>query len=413
MADENIIHMASDLHVRRHRELAAKIVDLVEFRGFERIVLDFGRVEICFPDAVVPIVALARKYRQDGVRFDVRLPKIDKLSRLFINSNWAALISPEQHPASTYSGDLNLAATEYRDHDEQHAFVRETIDRILKVTRHLDRSHLRGLEWSLNEISDNVLVHAESATGGIGQLSIRPSSRELEFVVCDAGIGIAQSLRSAKMTRWNDLEALEQATLEGMTRGVGQGNGLFGSLQVATLSGGAFSINSGFAFLAGVRGGPRIGQLLELAFHGTSVVCAISYAKPFALEQALKFKGRTHTPVDFMEMDYEGFEANSTIVAIANETVSVGSRRSGFELRTKIENIARMVDSPRIVLDFGDLPVLASSFADEAVAKLIASYGIDTFLKRFRLIKVDSVNRQIIFRSVQQRLAVMEDRYFE
>ncbi len=187
MRDENVVVLEPDLHVRRHRELAATITGLVEFRGFERIVLDCSNVEACFPDAVLPIVALVRKYREEGVRFDVRLPRNEQLRRLFVNSNWAWLMSPEQYAASVLNHDLNLPAMEYKDHDQQYSFVRGTIDRILKVTRHLERSHLRGLEWSLNEISDNVLLHAESSTGGIGQLSIRPNSRELEFVVCDAG----------------------------------------------------------------------------------------------------------------------------------------------------------------------------------------------------------------------------------
>src|SRR5262249_6796902 len=151
------------------------------------------------------------------------------------------------------------------------------------------------------------------------------------------GVGIPASLRSGfPDERWDDYEALEQAIREGVTRGVGQGNGLFGSFRVCTLSGGAFSINSGFAFLYGSRDGTVHGQLDPLGFPGTSVNCAISYARPLILEEALQFGGRKHTPVDFIETDYEGFENNAAILEIAKETVSVGSRRLGYELRRKI-----------------------------------------------------------------------------
>ncbi len=413
MTSENVIIAGKEPNVRHHREFAKTLKSLIDFRGFERVVLDFQHTEICFPDAIVPIVALAMRYRAEGIRFDLILPRQARLERLFVNSNWASLISPHKYPASNYAHDLNLPAAVYKDQDEQYSFVKAAIDRILKVTRHLERSHLRGLEWTLNEVSDNVLLHAESSIGGIAQLSIRPHSREIEFIVCDSGIGIPVSLRNGRNPEWSDFEALRQATLEGVTRGVGQGNGLFGTVQVSTKSGGAYSINSGFAYISGTRTGNQTGQQSELEFPGTSVVCAISYARPFALEQALTFKGRTHTPIDFMEQDYEGFEENKAVISLAAETISVGSRRSGFELRTKIENIARIADASRVVLDFANLPILSSSFADEAIAKLIANLGVEEFRRKFRLVNVERVNRQIIFRSVQQRLSEHSDKIFE
>src|SRR5262249_37579018 len=114
------------------------------------------------------------------------------------------------------------------------------------------------------------------------------------------------------------------------------------------------------------------GQLDELDFPGAAVTCAISYARPLVLEEALQFGDHKHTPVDFIESSYEGFEDNSAIVDVSKETVSVGSRRLGYELRTKIKNISRMGDASRIVLDMKGLPVMASSFADEAIAKLVS-----------------------------------------
>jgi anti-anti-sigma regulatory factor len=410
---ENTIKIGSDFHVRDHRVFASKLKELIEFRGFERVHLDFSQTETCFQDAALPLTALVRKYRHEGVQFKIELPRFDRLRRLFINCNWARLMSPTEFPPPDERSDLNLPATEYRDDGEQHQLVRGIIDRVLKVTQHLERSHLRAFEWSLNEITDNVLLHSESATGGIAQLSIRPRSRELEFIVADAGVGIPESLRIGKKETWDDLEALKQSIKEGVTRGVGQGNGLFGTARVCQLSGGAFSINSGSAYLAGTREQLVTGQMHELSFGCTSVACAMSYARPLVLEEALKFAGRSSAKVDFMELDYEGFEGNAAIVRVEKESISVGSRRSGAELRRKLENISRMSDSSTVIIDFSGLPVWSSSFADEALAKLIQTMGIVEFRSRFRLVNLDGVNRQILERSTRQRLSLPENETIE
>lgn len=405
---ENTLAMPPNVHVSRHREFVSAFVNLIEFRGFEKACLDFSATNECFQEAVLPIVALVRRYAGEGVAIELKLPRHERLRRLFINCNWAHLMCPQEFGYFSERQDLNLPARSYRDETEQYAFVRDVVDRILRVTSHLDRSHLRALEWSLNEVSDNVLLHANSDLGGIGQLSIRPNSREVEFVIADAGIGIPKSLRSSSIEgadKWDDYEALQQATREGVTRGVGQGNGLFGSLRVSTLSGGAFSINSGFAMLYGSRDGSVHGRVVEQDFPGTSVTCAISYAQPLVLEEALKFEGRAvRAPMDMIEDDYEGFDDDVVPFEVAKETVSVGNRRLGYELRKKIENISRLGEISLILIDLKGLPVMASSFADEAIAKLVVHYGPTLFKRRFRLVNADMINQQIIERSVKQRL---------
>jgi hypothetical protein len=71
-----------------------------------------------------------------------------------------------------------------------------------------ERSHFKAIEWSINEITDNVLVHSESSLGGLVQLTAMKNTKKVEFVVCDNGIGIPKSLRSSGLTIGSDVDAL-------------------------------------------------------------------------------------------------------------------------------------------------------------------------------------------------------------
>lgn len=76
------------------------------------------------------------------------------------------------------------------------------------------RSRLKAIEWSSNEITDNVLVHAQSEIGGIIQVIAMRNNNGVEFVVGDAGLGVARSLRSSHHEIYSDVDALSRAIEE-------------------------------------------------------------------------------------------------------------------------------------------------------------------------------------------------------
>jgi len=59
----------------------------------------------------------------------------------------------------------------------------------------LPRGILSGLEWSINELTDNVLNHSKSPIGGLIEATTYPKNETIAFAVADAGIGILDSLR--------------------------------------------------------------------------------------------------------------------------------------------------------------------------------------------------------------------------
>ena len=151
----------------------------------------------------------------------------------------------------------------------------------------LDRAALAGLEWSLNEITDNVLVHAEAPLGGLVQVSTFTEAKRIMFVVADAGRGVLSSMREGHPEIADASSAIAEAVKQGVTGGRGQGNGLAGTLQIATVTCGSFRITSDRAQLNVYRP-PAEAQYVHHSYsrppartlNGTAVVAELGTEVP-------------------------------------------------------------------------------------------------------------------------------------
>jgi hypothetical protein len=228
--------------------------------------------------------------------------------------------------------------------------------------------------------------------------------KTIEFCVCDAGIGIPASLRAGHREIRSDHEALDKAIREGVTRDkrIGQGNGLYGSWRITQMSGGSFEIHSGNASLSAWPDALHI-RPEAIPVVGSLVVARINYGKALSLEEALKFKGKPHDPVDHVHIEYEKNEDGLVVFPLARETQGFGSRAAGMPIRQKLKNLARICAGKRIAIDFSDVALISSSFADEAFAKLFVELGPLHFMKIFDFRKVDSTIQGLIDRAIEQR----------
>jgi anti-sigma regulatory factor (Ser/Thr protein kinase) len=406
MSKNNSFKFAASLHIKDVRQIVFEIDQLIEFRGYDEIDLDFSDTEVLFADTVASLVTYFYSKVQESIKFNITMPKDQKLNRLFINCGWAHFISPKTYPEGkdVYG---NLCLRRFIDGSDQTKLVDLAVERALGATDWLSREHLKALEWSIQEITDNVLQHSESPHGGFMQMSIHRNAREIEFIVTDHGIGIPNSLRSGYKPDLNDEESLEHAVREGVTRGTGQGNGLFGTFQISHLSGAPFYLNSGKAFLIRDRGQKTFTRREQYPFPGTSVVCFFNFARRLLLETALTLGGRKFAPRDFIESRYtdtDDFDSLREIVfKVLGQTNSVGSRYAGLECRRKVENLARMSGAERVSIDFSGISIISSSFADEFIAKLIIAAEQGDVNFSVRLKNISPINESIASRSLDQR----------
>ena len=291
------------------------------------------------------------------------------------------------------------------------------MDIILKTTG-LSRDVLQGLEWSLNEVMDNVPNHAKSTGGGFASLTSLANS--VSLTVADCGIGILASLKEGYPNLANDTEALGEAIKAGVTRNrkAGQGNGLAGTLSIARSSGGSFSISSGRGRL-NVFHDAKTSQLASLRwvfsppqrFQGTIVNAQIIKNPWFRVSDALGFTGMIGGVFDVIEAKYETESGDELIMKLATETTGFGSREAGRQIRTKCLNVLAAEKDRPLVLDWTGVPVISSSFADEAIGKLFVDIGPITFSSRIKNIGLEPLVKGLIEKAILQRASEASQRF--
>ena len=323
---------------------------------------------------------------------------------MFINSNWAHHIQPERYAESGYRGYVRVPMTQFETPSQQQSLVDRMVDAILCSQTEFSRGDLGAIEWALNEITDNVMNHADSPIGGLAQLVNYKQSGRVEFVVADPGIGIPQSLRVGHPELRSDPEALDRAIREGVTgnSSLGQGNGLFGTLELCQVGSGYLQVHSSYARFA-YRSGDQRTLSEQVPFRGTLVIAALDVSDTDALGEGLRFGGRRHEPLDYIESHFELDDSDVLLVKLAEEADSFGARRAGAPLRAKLRNIVKMSGGRRVVVDFSDVPLVSSSFADEVFGKLLVEVGPLQFMQTITLQGMSRIVSELVDRAMRQR----------
>jgi len=326
-----------------------------------------------------------------------------------LNANWAHYMDPE-HPKHDMKHQLHLAARRYTTHPEQQSAVTSVLKVVLQ-SMSLNRDVIKALDWSINEVTDNVLNHALSQSGGIVQASTFTERHQIQFVVADSGRGIPTAMRDAFPRIGNDGRAIREAVKAGVTSipESGQGNGLWGSLEIGKCSHGTFKVTSGKAQLScfvDERTGRYRQRLTEASdFPGTVVTLQMRTDVEFDFEQALNLTSAIPEPVlDVVSLTHSTSDGELTI-RVADEGLGYGTRQAGVALRQKCLNLLNAEPGRRLVLDWSGIDLVASSFADEAIGKLFVELGPTAFASRVSHSSTEPVVRSLLDRAVLQRIA--------
>ena len=400
------IYLKGDVNGETFRLVLATIHS-AEQAGYDEIKIDFSKCTKAYPAGMLPLCAYAISRREVHGNVEIALPEDMKMSRLFRNTNWAHFLDPRDFdPSESRKVQTQLPATRFHNSDEQSSLVSHFVETLLGVVEGVPRENFSAVEWALNEITDNVLNHSQSKFGGLVQLSVlQQAGRLVEFCVCDAGVGIPNSLRTSGAFP-KDEDALEQAIREGVTRdpAVGQGNGLYGTVQICNVSKGRLRIDSGYASLI-----YDVGQMHlrpeGIPLAGTLVDAVIRLDREKLLGEALKFKGVRHTPIDFVEHRYEAGMHKVLEIDISKESASFGSRQAAKPVRIRIKNLLDMNPDHKFRLDFSGVPIISSSYADEVFGRLFVEIGPLAFVRQFEMIGMNDTVRNLIDRAMRQRSA--------
>jgi anti-anti-sigma regulatory factor len=380
------------------------IFQLTQKLGYLDVILDFSGVTYVDADLMLPLSSYAAYYRMNQIDFSLVEPVDPKLKRLFTNTNWAHFIDPQKYVRNEQRRSNNLPALQFLDGDAQHNVVNQAMDILMETIKVQERTQLKALEWALNEITDNVLNHAESPIGGLVQIQSFPSRNRVSFYVADAGLGIPFTLRRAIPSITSDADALDRAIREGVTRNsaTNQGNGLFGTFKCCEESNGSLVILSNHAVLKYDGKGLSV-KADNVPFRGSFISATIDYSTERLLEKAFVFKGKVHEPAnDYIDMHYTQVE-DKILFEVEKEVEGFGSREFGRRARQKIDNI--LIDKKNAILfDFSGIPLISSSFADEVFGKLFAELGAMEFMRRCSFQSVDATVRRLIDKAISQRM---------
>ena len=401
------ICFAGNVGAQAHRDF---MVHLYAARraDHERVVLDFSGCQRAYLDGMVPILAHVDEARRAGLAVSARMPENEVTRRFFLSSNWAHLLDPAQFESINAMNARRIAARRFGTPEEQQAVVDAIVDIVMEKMI-LDRDVIAGLEWSINEIVDNVLNHSECLEGGIVQAGT--FENKVAFVVADSGRGILTSLREGHPDVQTDADAISQAMKAGVTRNVdaGQGNGIAGAMRVALMSGGMFEITSGTAQVAArtASGGHPAVYRRPVAqrFPGTLVSVEIGSNKGFRLAEALRFSGAPHQPTDRIELYYETDDGAALSLRLQDESTGFGSRHAGRLLRTKCMNLMLAEPQKPLLLDWTGVRLVSSSFADELAGKLFVALGPLAFGARVRNAGMAGTVQSLVEKAILERAA--------
>ena len=376
------------------------------------ITLDFRRITHAYPNGMVPIVCTVDHLKRQGVAVSLMLPSQPAVKSLFINSNWAHLLCPAGYAPQNTAHDRHLAARRFQTSAEQQQVVNDFIDVVMRNMR-VSRDVVSGLEWSINEITDNVLNHARCPDGGLAQVTTFLENNSVAFAVGDSGVGVLSTLREGIPTLETDAQAIGEAVKAGVTRSsdVGQGNGLAGTLSITTSSGGSFAITSGMGHMSVI--GSEVDQRQRMPYHllqGTLVCADMRTDVDFRIGDALNFKcAPHHVPVDIIELNYERKDGQALSLRLADETTGFGTRASGRQVRTKCLNLLGADLGKPLDVDWTGVPLVSSSFADEFMGKLFLELGPLTFSARVWNVGMQPLTRALLDKAISQRLTQEAD----
>ncbi len=261
----NVINVPSSLDDQTFEHVLEQLAPLP---ADERVLIDARNTEWASPYGLTALLTLAQT-RLEKPQF--MPPEKDDTSSYWSRANFFRYAEDLYEivgrvPARRGERDSSalLEVTPVSKSDDVHAVVQRIqakVPTILTQNLHLESRSVMGFAMALSEACQNIVEHA----GMGGWVAVqnynyrkRMGRHVVQIAVCDAGVGIRQSLESGNRRpltdRWDDGVALESAVIQGTSRfpdhGRGQGfKGIRGYLRKWK---GKLAVRSGTARVAEV-----------------------------------------------------------------------------------------------------------------------------------------------------------------
>jgi len=370
-----------------------EIINEFHDSALKHLVLNFEGTKASFPNVCAPISGIIETLTSQGFSFDfINLSKY--LQKLSLSKPLKVL---ENKQLTNRALDK---VWRFESPDEIYLLINSFVDELSQIVV-CEKGVLDGFEWSINEVLDNILQHSGKTYGYVmGQVHRR--TKHFAFCAYDSGTGIYQSLLNSIHNPKSPGEALILSVKEGVTRDkkIGQGNGLWGLHQIVSENTGILNISSNTASYSLKNNKYRIFENLPQLpnNNGCIVDFQLDYNKEISISKALGGYEPVNMKIESLEDDF-----GNIIINLKSKESGVGTRKSGEKIKNELINIHKQ-SGKSITLDFKDLNIVSSSFADELIGKLVAEFGFYTFNNVFKLKNMNTSVQSIVQRSVAQRM---------
>lgn len=386
-------------HPRVASDFIKELKDGIQ-KGYDDFELEFEKVNSVFPNACVPLAGILDYYREfEKISFTCQAPPPNIVLTNLLKAKQV------KYSANALRRTVLNKVWRFSIDEEIFQLVNAILDELYK-SAHFEKGVLDALEWSLNEIMDNVLQHSNCDCGYcMGQ--IHNSSKHVAFTVYDHGRGFLNSLRESKYSPRYPIDAITLAVREGVTRNkeIGQGNGLYGLHQIVSQNNGILTITS--AGSSCNFSGDDTKTYSRLPFlskeHGAACIdFQLDYNNPVSISDALSSSGRSYNVISIKRESVEN-EMGDIYYKISNQASGTGTRQSAERLRNDILNL--YTEAPKqIIIDFEGITIMSSSFADELIGKLVIEFGFFEFNRLVRIINMNDTISVIAQKSIYQRI---------
>lgn len=252
------------------------------------------------------------------------------------------------------------------------------------------RGVLSSIELCLNEVTDNILLHASRQDDclelGYVMAQVHKESGRIAIAVYDNGAGIPSSLRSAGYEFDGPEAAILLALQRGVTDNRGAGNGLWVLNETVRAGRGSLEITTdGVQYsLRHLRGEEKATFSLrsKMPIGGTTLVdFQLKATDSISLEDIVGESGM----VDLWAEAHEDVaDERDMRLSVKKESAGLGSRFDAEQFRMLVENCLVEADG-KVIIDFEGVESISLSFADELIRKLVSKYGLIGFMQRFRM----------------------------
>ena len=219
------IKINRDINIKKMIEKLNIIDDLYDENKENTINVDFSNCAYISPSSLTILASYLKNKLNNSKRLFIEVKENPSSEAYISRVNFFKLLNLEKDEKFNRRDESGRFTT-IKNINEMNYGIVDDVMNILLLQGCVSEDIYYSIDWSFNEVLDNIFEHSKSNSGAF--LIAQSYDDRVEFCIVDNGIGIANSLRTnSEFVDLSNLECIVKSTEKEVTVGTGQGNGLY------------------------------------------------------------------------------------------------------------------------------------------------------------------------------------------